>query len=116
MNISPFSPPTVRAAELPLEKLDHNPNVSEADKALAVGQQFEAVMLRQILNDATKNMFASSEAGGSSTNSVYQDMITNSLADSMSRAGGLGLATVLAKQLHHESKTVSAPTPDVAKV
>lgn len=116
MNISALPSANVRAAELPLDKLENNPAVTEADKALAVGQQFEAVILRQILNDATKNLFSSSADGGSSTNSIYQDMVTNNLADSMSRGGGLGLATVLAKQLQHESKTAPASTPDAAKV
>lgn len=116
MNITTLTTPPVRATELPLEKLEQNPAVTDADKALAVGQQFEAVMLRQILNDATKNLFSSSAEGASSTNSIYQDMVTNNLAESMSRAGGLGLATVLAKQLQHESKTVPASTPDAAHV
>lgn len=116
MNISALSSHNIRATDLPLEKLENNSSVSEADKITAVGQQFEAVMLRQILTDATKNLFASSENSGSSTNSIYQDMVTNNLADSMSRSGGMGLAKVLAKQLQHESKTAPASAQDAAKV
>lgn len=116
MNISALPSPNTRAPELPLEKLENNPQLSDAEKINAVGQQFEAVMLRQILTEATKNMFGSSEASQSSTNSIYQDMVTNSLADSVSRSGGLGLATVIAKQLQHECKPAPTSTPDVAKV
>ena len=116
MNISALPSHNIRATELPLEKLEHNPRLTDAEKINAVGQQFEAVMLRQILTDATKNMFGSSEASQSSTNSIYQDMVTNSLADSMSRSGGLGLAKVIAKQLQHECKPAPASTPDAAKV
>jgi len=116
MNIPALSSKTVNATELPLEKLENNPSVSESDKISAVGQQFEAVMLRQILTDATKNMFGSSDNSESSSNSIYQDMVTNTLADSMSRSGGMGLARVLAKQLQHECKTAPASAKDAAKV
>lgn len=116
MNISALSSHNVRATELPLEKLDNNPQISDAEKIAAVGQQFEAVMLRQILTDATKNMFGKGESSGAATNGIYQDMVTNSLADSMSRSGGLGLAKVIAKQLQHECKTAPASPTDAAKV
>lgn len=116
MSIPALSSTSIRATDLPLEKLENNPSLTEADKVQAVGQQFEAVMLRQILTDATKNMFGTGAGGGSSTNSIYQDMVTNTLADNMSRSGGMGLARVLAKQLQHECKTAPASTPDAAKV
>ena len=107
MNITAL-PSHVRAAELPLDQLDKNPSLTDAQKVAEVGRQFEAVLLRQILTDATKNMFGAGEKSESSTNGIYQDMVTNSLADSMSRSGGLGLAKVLAKQLQHECKTAPA--------
>jgi flagellar protein FlgJ len=116
MNITALPTHHIRATELPLAKLESNPELTEAEKVKAVGQQFEAVMLRQILTEATKNMFGSDAEGQSSTNSIYQDMVTNSLADSMSRSGGLGLATVIAKQLQHECKPAPASPPDAAKV
>lgn len=116
MNIAALPTHNIRATELPLAKLENNPELTEAEKIKAVGQQFEAVMLRQILTDATKNMFGGGAESQSSTNSIYQDMVTNSLADSMSRSGGLGLATVIAKQLQHECKPAPASTPDAAKV
>lgn len=116
MNITALPSHNIRTAELPLEKLDKNPKLTDAEKIAAVGQQFEAVMLRQILTDATKNMFGSGDSPESSTNSIYQDMVTNSLADSMSRSGGLGLAKMLAKQLQHECTTAPASTKDAAKV
>ncbi len=41
--------PHVKAADLPIEKLAANPNVSERDKVGQACRQFEAVLLRQIL-------------------------------------------------------------------
>jgi Rod binding domain-containing protein len=94
-----------RAADLQIEKLAGNPRVSEEQKVDEVGRQFEAVMLRQILTDATKKMFSSDAEPESSSAGIYKDMITNTLADSISRSGEFGLARSLAKQLQHEFKT-----------
>ncbi len=115
MNIAAL-PTHVRPAELSLDQLERNPKVSDAEKVAEVSRQFEAVLLRQILADATKNMFKTVEGSDSATNGIYQDMVTNSLADSMSKSGGLGLARVLAKQLQHECTPSSAPGEGQPKV
>lgn len=99
----------VRAADLQIEKLAGNSRVSEQHKVDEVSREFEAVMLRQILTDATKKMFTSDEEPESSSDGIYKDMITNTLADSISRSGEFGLARSLAKQLQHEFKTDHAP-------
>lgn len=115
MNISALQS-HVRATNLPLEKLANNPQLSEQEKAGEATRQFEAVLLRQILTDATKTLFKSSANPESSSDGIYQDMITNHLADQMSRAGGFGLSRVLSKQLQHELKTDSPPTAATPKV
>lgn len=99
----------VNAADLQIEKLAGNSHVSERQKVDAVSRDFEAVMLRQILTDATKKMFSSSDEPESSTDGIYKDMITNTLAESISHSGAFGLARSLAKQLQHEFKTDHAP-------
>ena len=88
-----------------IENLAGNKNLSEQQKVGEVSRQFEAVMLRQILNDATKKMFAGDEGEESASKGIYQDIITNTLADSISRSGAFGLARSLSKQLQHELKT-----------
>jgi Rod binding domain-containing protein len=95
----------VNASDLPLERLAGNQQISEPDKVAEVSRQFEAVLLRQILGSAQKTIFASSMDPQSVTNGVYQDMITNQLADRISHSGGFGLSRSLEKQLHHELKT-----------
>src|SRR6266545_2729460 len=95
----------VHAADLPIERLAGNPRVTEAEKLAEVSRQFEAVLLRQILGDAQKKVFASSMNPESVAGGVYQDMITNQLADSISRSGGFGLAGNLTQQLQHQLKT-----------
>jgi Rod binding domain-containing protein len=101
--------PSVNVADLQMEKLAGNPRISERQKVDEVSKQFEAVMLRQILSDATKKLFSSEADPESSSDGIYKDMITNTLADSISRSGAFGLARSLAKQLQHELKTDHAP-------
>lgn len=93
----------VRASELPLERLAASKEVSRQEKIAEVSRQFEAVLLRQILGDAQKPLFKSSLMGsGGTTNALYQDMITQQLADQISEGGTFGFAKVLEKQLSAE--------------
>ena len=46
--------PHIEASQLPLESLAGNPNVSDKEKVGEVSRQFEAVLLRQILQDIRK--------------------------------------------------------------
>lgn len=106
----------VRAADIQIENLAGNKQLNENAKVGEVSRQFEAVLLRQILGDAQKKIFASTMNPESSSGSIYQDMITNQLADSISRSGSFGLARSLEKQLQHEFKTDPAPTSGDSKV
>jgi Rod binding domain-containing protein len=115
MNISALQS-QVRAADLPLEQLANNRQLSEQEKTGEATRQFEAVLLRQILTDATKTLFKSAANPESSSDGIYQDLITNNLADQMSRAGGFGLSRVLARQLQHELKTDFTSTEATPKV
>lgn len=95
----------VNASDLPLERLAGTRQISDADKIAEVSRQFEAVLLRQILASAQKASFASGMIPQNVASGVYQDMITNQLADSISHSGAFGLARSLEKQLGHELKT-----------
>ncbi|KAB2646348.1 MAG: hypothetical protein DVB33_09820 [Verrucomicrobia bacterium] len=99
----------VNVADLKIEKQAIDSHVSEKLKVDQVSREFEAVMLRQILTDATKKTFASDSEPESSSDSIYKDMVTNVLADSIARSGAFGLARSLAKQLQHEFKTDNSP-------
>jgi flagellar protein FlgJ len=99
----------VQAAGLPMERLAGNTHLSEARKVAEVSRQFEAVLLRQILAEARKNLFAPALSPRSVAGDIYQDMITNQLADGISRSGGFGLARSLEAQLQHEAKALRPP-------
>lgn len=107
---------SVPTAGIPLDRLANNPHVTEREKVGEVCRQFEAVLLRQILGDAQKKIFTSPMNPESVAGGVYQDMITNQLADSISRSGGIGLARSLEKELQHEFKTIRPATDGDPKV
>jgi len=98
MDISSIQP-KVDAADIPLERLAGNTSLTEKQQMGEAGRQFEAVLLRQILSEAQKPTFKSKYTDDSTASSIYRDMTVKQLADSMSRAGGLGLARTLNTQL-----------------
>lgn len=104
MNVSALQP-HVNAADIPLQNLAANPNVTEHEKIQEAGRQFEAVLLRQILSEAQKPTFKSKYNDDSMAGSVYRDMSTQQLADKMSRGGGLGLAQELKNELAKQVRT-----------
>lgn len=101
MELTPLTR-SVRASDLPMEKLAANSQIAESEKVAEVSRQFEAVLLRQILQHAQKTHFKSSVAGEAMAGGIYQDLVTNQLADGISKSGGFGLAQTLSEQLKHE--------------
>lgn len=92
----------VKASEQPLERLAASPSLTQDEKIGEVCRQFEAVLLRQILNETQKTVIHSSLSQQSTSSSIYQDMIANQLADNISRSGAFGLAHTLQQQLTHQ--------------
>ena len=95
--------PKVAAEDLPIEKLAGNKSLSETEKVSEVSRQFESVLLRQILGEGRKTVFSSKFNQNSMTSGIYQDMVTNQLAESISRSGSFGLARSLEAQLVHQT-------------
>ena len=92
----------VNAAELPLDRLATSSQLSNQEKVGELSRQFEAVLLRQILADAQKTVFHSKYSDDSTAGGIYRDMVTNQLADDISKSGMFGLAKSLNGQLTHE--------------
>ena len=97
MNIAPLA--SRSPAEIPAEKLASQKGLTEQEKIAEASRQFEAVLLRQILNDARKPVFKSTLFEKSATSGIYDEMATAQLADAISRSGEFGLARSLAVQL-----------------
>jgi Rod binding domain-containing protein len=106
MNVNTIAPKEI-AGSVQLERLAGNATVSEHDKVAEVSRQFEAVLLRQILAETQKPLLNSKSADNTTAGSIYRDMITNQLADSMSKSGSVGLAKTLERQLDRQVHSVN---------
>jgi Rod binding domain-containing protein len=91
MNI-PVLSSDLTAAALPHESSE----VAQDDpaKIAQVAEQFEGILLRQILNESMKPLLENGPGA-----QVYGYFLTGSLAESIGKAGGLGLGHVLQTQL-----------------
>ena len=100
-----------------MEDLAGNKHLTEQQKIAEASRQFEAIMLRQILSESQKPVITSEFTDNSTAAGIYQDYVTNTLADSMSKSGTLGLAKVFEQQLSHPAaKDALAAKTDVTKV
>ncbi len=74
-------------------------------------QQFEAILMRQLLAPAIEPMMNGSlgGAGSGGGGGVYGFMLTDVLANSISQGGGLGLSTVIQSQLSPRAESSQAP-------
>jgi flagellar protein FlgJ len=112
MNIAPIKS-SVDAANIPVEELAGNKKLTEQQKIAEASRQFEAIMLRQILSESQKPVITSEFTDNSTAAGIYQDYITNTLADSMSKSGTFGLAKVFEQQLSHPAPKNNLPGKNI---
>ena len=93
-----------RSDSLPGGKLKNSPKPTPTELAKAA-QQFEAIMVRQLLSPAIEPLMnggvggEKSKSGAGGGGGVYGYMLTDTLANSIAQGGGLGLAKVISHQL-----------------
>ena len=102
-HISPLAS-HVNAADLPPERLAGNSTLTEEQKIHEASRQFEAILLRQVLAESQKPVITSKYTDNSTSAGIYRDMVTNQMAESISKSGALGLAQTFEHQLTHQSK------------
>lgn len=71
-------------------------NADPAEQRKEVAKQFEAILVRQLLGPTMTSMLG--KDGGVASN-VYGDMMTDSMAQQLTRGGGFGLSGMLERQL-----------------
>jgi peptidoglycan hydrolase FlgJ len=96
----------VNASELAPEQLAGSKTLTEQEKIGEASRQFEAILLRQILQETQKPIVASKFTDNSTAGGIYRDMVTNQLADSISKSGSFGLAKTFERQLSHPAQQV----------
>lgn len=68
-----------------------------AEQAKAAAGQFEAIMIRQFLQESVSGMMG--DEGGGPGGGVYGYLLTDVLANKLTQGGGLGLGRILQQQL-----------------
>jgi len=96
MQVAPVNPvPQSHGAAQDLAALKRG-TLNPAEQRAAVASQFEAILLRQFLQESVGSMMGGSD---NPSGNVYGYMLTDSLADKLSAGRGMGLAPMIAKQL-----------------
>jgi Rod binding domain-containing protein len=101
---------SVQAADVPMEQLAGNSHLSEEQKIAEATRQFEAILLRQILENTQKTVIKSKYSDESTAAGIYRDLVTSQLADSISKSGDLGLGKKLQEQFTQSSHSHPAET------
>jgi Rod binding domain-containing protein len=107
MNVSPLQP-KIDASTIAPERLAKNPKLTEQQKIAEASRQFEAILLKQILESSQKTVIKSKLTDDSTTTSIYKDMVTTQLADAISKSGSFGLG----KTFEHQLNRPHGPRPD----
>jgi Rod binding domain-containing protein len=98
MNVSPLQP-KIDASTIAPERLANNPKLTEKQKIAEASRQFEAILLKQILESSQKTVIKSKFNEDSTSSSIYHDMVTTQLADSISKSGKFGISQTFEHQL-----------------
>ncbi len=104
----PISAVTSANASRPAEEVGRSATMSSGEKVAELSRQFEALLLRQMLKEARKPMLGDTLTGKSSVSKIYDDMVTDRLADSIARSGDIGLASSLQAQLMRQQAVGAA--------
>jgi Rod binding domain-containing protein len=99
MNIPPLNP-HIDASSIAPERLAKNSSLTEQQKIAEASRQFESILLKQILDSSQKTVIKSKLTDDSTASSIYKDMVTTRMADSISKSGAFGLSQTFEKQLN----------------
>jgi flagellar protein FlgJ len=81
-------------------------NLPQSEQVKAVAGQFEAILLRQFLQESVGGIMGGKDGGP--TGNVYGYLLTDVLANQLSSGGGLGLSRVLEQQLTPRAPSAAA--------
>ena len=93
--------PSPLASTSDLGRLANHPHLKEEEKMEAVAKEFEVMLVKQVLKSAQQPMTDSGSTlfPTQGTGAIYGDMMVDTLAGSIGRAGQLGLARMFQQQL-----------------
>ena len=83
-----------------------------AEQRAAVGAQFEAILVRQLLGKTMTKML---DSGDSAAGDVYGDLLTDTLATQLTAGPGLGLGRLIEQQLTPRRASAAPAAPAAAQ-
>ena len=114
MSVPAISPAVAIGPAAILRPLPAAPNARPAPADVRrAAQQFEAILMRQLLAPAIEPMMNGSPGGegGAGGGGVYSYMLTDVLSNAMTQGGGLGLGKILERQMSPAAPPPSAKLP-----
>ncbi len=88
----------LKTAQIQASKVKNN-NLSETERLKEVCREFESIFLGYILKQMRKTVPEDPIFGNSVAKDIFNDMHDEALSRELARAGGIGLASILYKQL-----------------
>ena len=95
-----------------LMEMAHSKHISEKQKAAAVSQQFESVLVKQFLKEALKPMFKGVFNEDGNAHRMYRHFFTDVISESIASGGGFGISTLLQQQLSDPNAKPSSGESD----
>src|ERR1035441_8646785 len=103
------------AASQALTRTPQEPATDSPAKIKDAAQQFEALLLAQILHSAHESGSGWLGSGGDSSSDSLGDFAEQQLAAVMAKNGGLGLAKMIAQGLEQKNNSSQPPPPSAVK-
>ncbi len=93
-----------------LDQVARSSKLSEPEKISQLSKGFEAILVRNILENAQKPLFDKKGSGNTASGGIYRDLLSNQTADMISQSGTIGLARQLERELSTHSHGTSKTT------
>ncbi|MET0792548.1 MAG: rod-binding protein [Polyangiaceae bacterium] len=102
-------------ASTPAQGVAAAPKAEAPDPAmLKAAKDFESIFVRQMLKSVEKTTAAGMGTQAAAGQSTYGSMVVDTLSDSISKGGGLGLADVIAKSMMASHPGLKSPSAAAA--
>jgi Rod binding domain-containing protein len=96
-------------APLPIGVAEHDRPLQAQDELRRAAEEFEAVFLAEMLAPMFESLDTEGIGGGGMGEEIFRPMLVERYAESISRAGGVGIADSIVRELVRLQETQPAP-------
>jgi Rod binding domain-containing protein len=107
MEISPVTnqAPLLQSDPAAFQAMMKDPEIGKAEKQGVAAREFEAIFLRQFLEDALEPSLKGILGDGGSAGSIYRSQVIDMMAGQLAQSGTFGFASTLQQSLQSEQDT-----------